>query len=450
MNKVVNRLKLLLLISGLSLTTYSQSYLGFNTDNYSGLHGVLSNPGNIADSRIKADINLFSLDVLGANDYVSLSLNNINQYVEDSDFVGLNTTPSDQNNVAVNASVLGPSFMFNLNEKHSVGLITRVRMFNTYNNVNGQLIESIIDGFASEDFNFSMHNLDATTHIWSEIGVSYGRVLFDDYDKHYVKGGITLKYLLGAGIAQGYSKSLEGSYNTATDEVSLNGQFDYLISFDEDQDINRFSQNLSPGFGMDLGVVYEYRPRHSISADVDDNPRAINLYKAKIGISLLDFGQITYKSENLTLQRFTMDGTVNADEAEEGFVEALENNFTQQEIPGQVKMALPTSLNLNIDYKVVPLVFVNLNLNQTLVKRNDPYNNNQINQIALIPRFETRLLSAYLPITYSKIGGTSIGAGFKLGPMIVGSSSIISNLLNDKAQMANLYLGFKVPINHRR
>ena len=50
----------LTLLICLNLTSFAQSYIGFGADNFNGVHGILTNPANIADSRSRIDINLIS------------------------------------------------------------------------------------------------------------------------------------------------------------------------------------------------------------------------------------------------------------------------------------------------------------------------------------------------------------------------------------------------------
>ncbi len=285
----------------------AQSYTGYITDNYNGLHGVTANPANIADARVKIDVNLISFSAIVANDYVGLSLDNIIQLVPNLDFNGLNTFPSNQNEILVNADIMGPSFMFSLSEKHSVGFISRARTVNNYNNINGALFESLVDGFPTDNFDIEQNNLDGTTHMWGELGLSYGRVLFYDYEQHYLKAGVTLKYLMGAGFIQGYSESLAGGFNASSNQLNLNGDFSYISNVDNDQEITDYFKNTSSGFGMDLGVVYEFRTRNSRVGGANDNPRALNKYKVKVGLSLLDFGKITYDNGQ-ELDKYTIDG----------------------------------------------------------------------------------------------------------------------------------------------
>ncbi len=430
----------------ISYQVISQSYPGFDNDNYNGIHGVMVNPANIADSRLNIDVNLFSISAIGATDYTVLSLTNVKELIGDNGFATLETFPSNTNEVLANLELLGPSFMFNLGEKQSLGIISRFRGINNYNNVNGQLLEGIVDGFPSENFDFEQNNLDGTTHFWGEIGVSYGRVLYNDLERHYLKGGITLKYLLGAGIAQGSSQTLSGNYDAGTDQVNLEGDFDYLISYDEGQEINDYFNDFTPGIGMDIGLVYEFRTRNSRMSGVNDDPRALNKYKVKVGVSLLDYGAIKYKQ--LTLNKYTLNASVSAEEVENDFIEAIENNATVNTIEGDVIAALPTSLRLNIDYQVMDRLYINLDLNQTMVDKRALFNNHRLNLLSLTPRYETKNVSAYIPVSYSELGAMAVGVGFRIGPLMVGSGSIISNLIADSSQMTNAYIGLKIPINH--
>ena len=47
----------------------AQSYIGYHSDNYNGVHGLIYNPANIADSRFKTDINLIGASAILGNDY---------------------------------------------------------------------------------------------------------------------------------------------------------------------------------------------------------------------------------------------------------------------------------------------------------------------------------------------------------------------------------------------
>lgn len=425
----------------------AQSNIGFISDNYSGVHGVMANPGNIADSRTTADINLYSVSGLLATDYTNLTLSNITDLLGDAGFEGSENFPSNANEFLINAEMLAPSVMLSLGEKQSVALTSRIRILGNFNNIDGQLFESVYDGFSSDNFNFDQSNLDFTTHAWAEIGLTYGRVLLDKNPNHFLKGGVTLKYLLGGGIAQGSSTSLTGSYDSTTEIIDLVGDFEYGSSYEETDDAELFSET-SPGFGMDVGFVYEYRTAETMAVSDTQNIRAFNKYKLKIGVSVLDIGSISYK--DMEISSYTLDGTISAIEFENDFEAAFDDNFTNTTSRSDVKVQLPTTLKLNIDYFFASKFYLNLDLNQNLTKKDDFFNNNRLNRITLTPRYETRIFGAYLPVSYSSLTKTAMGIGFRLGPLTVGSGSIISNLMSKNAKMANVFAGLKIPINHKR
>ena len=79
-------------------TSKAQSYLGFLFDNYAGVHGIISNPANIVDSRFKTDINLASVSVVATNDYYALD---VFKAINNSDFdfdIDGKKSPSKNNN----------------------------------------------------------------------------------------------------------------------------------------------------------------------------------------------------------------------------------------------------------------------------------------------------------------------------------------------------------------
>ncbi|MCV6629982.1 MAG: DUF5723 family protein [Flavobacteriaceae bacterium] len=436
----------ILLYCGFCLLTNAQDFIGYDSDNYSGVHSISNNPANIADSKSKVDINLISFSTSIANDYLSLSMNNVRHVLRGESWESLPTFANINNQIIANVEVLGPSFSFNLNEKHSVGLISRLRVHNSIRNIDGLFLEGILDEFSKEDFNFSMNNLDVSSHLWGEIGLAYGRVIFNDYDRHFLKAGLTLKYLMGASFAQANTNSFSGSYDSNSDLVNMNGEIDYLSTFDDDGDDTDYINKIQPGFGMDIGFIYEYRTRNSEDRNYN-NPKASNKYRFKLGLSLLDFGAIKYKNVEQTI--YDTYGSVSATDLEEDLVETIENNFEQNSITGDLRVALPTKLRLQFDYKIIPRVYVNIDYQQDLQKNTSPYLTNGRNYLTLTPRFESRLLGIYLPINYSQLGKTTMGVGLKLGPLILGSGSLLSNIMGDEAQLVNVYFGLKIPWNYR-
>src|SRR5579871_4248829 len=51
----------------LCLTASSQSFIGYGYDNYSGVNGLLLNPGSLADSKFKVNVNILAVSAFAGN-----------------------------------------------------------------------------------------------------------------------------------------------------------------------------------------------------------------------------------------------------------------------------------------------------------------------------------------------------------------------------------------------
>ena len=163
------------------------------------MHGLISNPANIVDSRFKTDINLIGVSGLIGNDYYSAKFGDILK--DDFDFDDDGTkSPKNANNAYGNVDILGPSFMFNINSRNSLAIFTRGRVFFNVNDINGDTYDNISNEFdENEDFNVNEGDYQMSANAWAETGITYATVLMDQ-EQHFLKGGISLKYLMGYGI----------------------------------------------------------------------------------------------------------------------------------------------------------------------------------------------------------------------------------------------------------
>lgn len=432
---------LCLIITLYCVKTNAQSYIGNTVDNYAGIQSLIYNPSNVFDSRFKADINLISVSAFGGSDYFGISVSDIINSDEGFDFeTDAEKSPSDANHFFVNADILGPSFMFNLSPKSSIGFVTRVRTLMNINKINGELFESFSEDFDSdEDFNFNQENLTGTIHAWAEVGLVYGRQIVNT-EKHFLKAGATLKYLQGAGSMYINSPNLTGDYDATNQILTTSGQLIYGASEDFDNDDINF-ENLTQGFGADIGFTYEFRP-----TTTDSLTRKHNKYKFKIGASITDIGSVNYKDATITT--YDMNATVDAStlDEEEDIEEFLEENYTGTESIVNQKVKLPTAFHLLIDYHLAGKLYVSVQGNMSLVKENSMYANSIINTATIAPRLETKWISVYSPISMRQHGEYAWGAGLRLGPLMVGSGSIISNLISESTKTTDIYLGLKIPL----
>lgn len=447
--------------------SFGQSFIGYETDNFNGIHGVMANPGNIAFQKNKVEVNLFSVAGTLANDLVEVDIFDVFDVFDgDFDVSRLNSGANDKNNVYDNLEVIGPSFILDLDPKEfSVAVFTKMRKITNYDNVNGDLLLGIADSFSDNDFTINQENFDSATHAWGELGLSFGHVLVDRLingnEKHLLKAGASVKWLRGIGVELGYSNSIAGDYFAAANQLNLNGDLSYIKNGNPNAGLDDLVKKTGgQGVGMDVGVVYEWQTRKSIKEDDrKEDYRALNQYRLKVGVSVLDIGRIDYGT--VRLSNYDLNGPVNttAFESDNDFTDALSDYLINPQTDGKLKVQLPTRLRAEIDYKIMPFIYANVVHNQSLVKADDLFNNSVLNQTTFTARYETRKYSVYLPITFSKYGtinliensGLDVGIGVNIfGFVHIGSSSIISNLLSTKdakANTANFYCGLKIPIS---
>ncbi len=444
----------------------SQSFVGFATDNYSGVHGVISNPANVVDSRFKFDLNLVSVSAFLGNDYAELSLFDLSNddYEFEADRI---LTLSDDNNALSNIDVLGPSFMFNINKNNAIALSTRARVFASINNINGEVVE-LFDEKLDQNVAVNIANLNAnaTAHAWAEYRLTYGRVIFDK-NEHFLKGGVTIKYLQGYGYSTAVSNDASVNYDpfvlnppsTVNGEFTGNGTADYAFSnnfdtnnngeaFENDDDVDYKAQ--ATGVGFDLGFVYEWRPEAEKYKTKNANGNLVplkykNKYYLKAGLSITDIGSLKYKESLST--NYNFNGVViNRETIEDGdFEEEIEPLLNPREEIISSKIKLPAAMHINVDWHAYKKLYLNLNTDLSLINEDEKNANRIANTLSLTPRLETKWFSVYSPLSVRQYGDFIWGAGMRLGPLFIGSGSILTNILG-KSKSADVYAGLKLPI----
>ncbi len=468
----------LLFIIGFPLSVFCQTNHGFSFDNYSGIYGTIGNPANAVESKHRLHINGISYNNfrstdLGEIDFIDFKLernpNGFNGVTYPKDI----TAVSDSNFMVSNTDVLLPSVLWNFHPKHTLGLLWRYRNFSDYYGINGSFWNDVDNDFSestTENSNLGPTNFNNTSHSWSEIGLNYGVVLLNT-NYHFVKFGGTAKLLVGDRGVEFRGSNLNGNYDASTtgDLTLTSGEITYLNTQLENPEpandpriflaapfSNISFENL--GFGGDVGLVYEWRPRETNNVGVRNNASAVNTYKLKLSASILDIGKITYaKSTEDAIQNiFTINPSNNealaipkSEVRNIGFISALrnantsENNNPQQ---GAVSFALPRSLNLGLDYILFndKNYYININYVLPLTEKEEEYANSRAELITLTPRFETRKFSAYLPISYGDSTGFFFGAGFRYGPFTIGTAAAMS--FGENTTTRHIYAGINLPL----
>ncbi|MCG9790968.1 DUF5723 family protein [Flavobacterium algicola] len=431
----------------------AQSYLGYTHDNYAGVQGVLFNPASIVDSRFKTDINLFSISSSVNNDAYGVSLSDALK--SDFDFdTQARKSFSNNNNAVTNTDIMGPSVMFNIAPKHSLAVFTRARAFVNVHSINGQVVNDLTKDDSVSFPSTSLGSPNAVGNSWGEVGISYAAVLMQR-GEHFLKGGITAKYLQGVANYHFRGDNVTAQYietgNPFSDTYVTTGNATYGSSQDFATNDKIDVDFKSRGFGVDLGLVYEWRPEYDASRADINNLKDVNKYKVRFGFSVTDLGSMRY--DKGVRNDYNLNGSFSQNDFDgyDNFDEFMKGEFTPTTTNSKVRSYLPTALHADIDWNIHNKFYLNVNGDLGVVDSNDLNQNSIANRISVTPRFESKWFSFYVPVSYMDYSKqTQVGVGLRTGVFFIGSGSAISNIISDNSKSVDFHLGLKIPVYQKR
>ncbi|MCB0511021.1 MAG: hypothetical protein KDC72_00590, partial [Bacteroidetes bacterium] len=132
---------------------------------------------------------------------------------------------------------------------------------------------------------------------------------------------------------------------------------------------------------------------------------------------------------------------LNADGSTIEFDMLLDSLGTKTIPTGKKKMKLPMTLNTFVDVRIAKMFYANANFqfNPYDFKKGEPKANMPTN-ITITPRFETRIFSAYLPVTWNKYSGFNAGLAFRIGQVTLGSSNVITSFIKKPTSKLDFYM----------
>jgi outer membrane protein OmpA-like peptidoglycan-associated protein len=453
------------LISCVPLFGLSQQFTGYSYDNYSGVQGMLQNPASVAGSKYKVNINFFSISTLAGNNAYELK----NAKFKNFDFTDLKenqdyfkSSNTDNKNLWFNTDILGPSVMFTASKKSGIGLYTRARTLINEFNLSDKTFRYFGSGTSDGIYDIPIHEsmLQLKAHAFAEAGLTYGRIIWSA-PHHLLKMGITGKYIVGLAAASVYSNKLALNIAKSNFINELNGDANVRYSSNLDAVDNNFGDAFkhagsNHGLGLDVGFTYEWRPESSGWLTTDQTP-----YKVRLSGSLNDLGSVSYDnskhgnsySVNAT-GRTTDDLNKQDGENFDQYFTRLQNMgiITTQAHADKMKVKLPTTFRFDADYHIYRRLFINAGTIVNLINRDQNQTTAQYaTTFTVTPRLEKKWFSLYTPFYYNAISKKSaIGAGMRLGPLFLGSGSILSNMFSNKnVSTADFHMGFTLPIYQR-
>ena len=479
----------------LGLQVNAQNYLGVMTSNYGGVMSTDLQPASFVDGRFLFDLNLGSVNVNAYQNFVSFntsgmpggwlkSFKNDEAYnswaLPDSTFMDRHIVKrytdnsNDKMGANINLQMDLFNFAFHINPKIAIGLKAKARSISNIGNVDQSfaiLIEQGLDypSLWNQKIDEQFLNLNHLT--WAEVGFNYGQVVLDQ-EEHFLKLGTTIKYLKGYSAAYFQTSNLQFNLKNNDTTQLLTGNFNYgysdnLPGLIENGLDNKFNSNF--GVGLDLGFVYEWRPKYKdFKYDMDGETnlwmKNKNKYKAKVGISLIDLGSMRFKKGGLSrnfsvnnsspfdLQSFSkasslsdfdqiLDSLINESSA------AGNTNWTSEQSPNSTfVMRTPTALSLQLDYQLGKYFYVNVSGVMNVILKKKDTKVIVPNQLSITPSFDWSWFGLFLPISMNEYSGFKTGLASRLGPLSIGVTDFRALFSVGKVRGAEFYLGLRLPI----
>ena len=469
-----------------SKETSAQHLLGLQSSNYAGVYGLYTQPASVADNRLQVDLSLGGNSLNFLNNYIGFYSDTLlSPYFRK---YGGNIGPSnrekymhryatgDKTYANVTSEIYGPfSFMAAITKKDGIAFTYRNRLNVSVDRVAQGLADAGYYEFKDSNYqNISILSPQTriTAALFNEFAFTYGRVVFDN-GKHFVKVGATGKLMQGLTAANMhfYESQFNFTSDTTLNVENIDGLYGIGLPFNPDtlryvpkDDLsnyittktrNYFKGSFPTGWGADFGVVYEWRPKITEYEYQDYQGKTFrkrdkNKYKLKVGLSVTDLGRVTFKSP---ATRFTGTATGIPFREVSGLTYFNDSlvavDFSAKEKFNKFSLTLPTAVSAQIDYQIYKNIYVNVMPYIALNNYKDATKMSGLSNVSITPRWENRWAGVAIPFYMDNNKNMALGATLRLGPVIVGSSTIGNILVQRDMRGFDFHFGLHVPLSFK-
>lgn len=455
----MKNLKILLLPLGIlaAISTSGQEALGLRLQQFSGINSTLLNPALGALYHKKWDLNLVETVNSVSNNYAFLEdskAGEFKRYRSIQNFYSRPDLSADQNpgpNSLVldyytregsyygdfTANVLGPSFLIRLGQ-HGIGFTTRARAefetifptdlgYYTYVNNRGRvnMTPSHVNGMA-----------------WREWGLHYDYSIGSSDDRRLALG-FNLRYLQGyEGLTIFNEQFSYEQIRTDSFEVSPGAA---TLAFttrnlDVDDDTPYKLQQQGKGWGLDIGLIYEYVGER---------------WNCNAGIAINDLGGIRFR-DSAQMHQFRNSNTIifdtdpytswsgAADLPNKAALlsDLLTGNPQASLVDSSFMVGLPTNVVLQAGlYKTKGLRFF------AVYQQPVAFRENQLRKastLSVVSGWENNWVGAYLPLTMYRWQRMRVGAAIRLAFLTIGTDNLGPWLSRGNLSEAGFYAAIKI------
>lgn len=292
--------------------TLAQERYGMAISNFGGVSAALFNPAATSNQKAFLDVNLLTLGVSFENNFVFIHRQDytFGNYLSRDPLLPVTGVrgegldyKADQQFIKgfVKTDLIGPSFTISLGE-HSFGLFSRAVSVTSAREAPGEIGVLLFEGIDYEPLQNIplLHEEFAVTSMaWGEVGLNYA-YRFSSNQFHYLAAGVNVRRLFG--YAGAYLSAYNADYTLLQDTIdirNINADIGFSLPLDYDNSEFNSAGQLFRGSGtaFDLGISYRrHRSMKLIPHPSRPCAREYQPYLYKIGISLLDIGNIRFNN----------------------------------------------------------------------------------------------------------------------------------------------------------
>ncbi len=423
----------------------AQQMLGLGFDNYNGAAGAALNPASLTNSKVYLDVNLITADFflesnMGYFDKDSTSLWKLMQMArghsaQNQDVVFIPYQEKGKQNLSITSRIQGPTIMLqDGRQAASIGIAFRtvssgVNIPYQFVASQGRLSDSVLLHHSFDDNNFNISSLS-----WAEISLSYAYDLIEREDMKLTVGG-SVKYLMGVSGAYIATKNFNFSVpNSKTLDIkNYDGEMGFALSVDYD-DYN--NPDFDPvfkghGIGLDIGILYTKLKTFPKPGEKRLCAKPYTDYVYKIGVSLMDFGSIRFNNHTqvhqidnkaATWEHFDTVQNRSINSTMRMISDVFYGSPTASLTGTSMNMSLPTTLSIQFDYHFRKNLYLGAYLQQPIRLRLKSIRQPPV--LGIIPRYESRMFGASLPVVVYNYEKVRLGASLRFYSLTVGTENL--------------------------
>ena len=437
----------------------AQDYQAINGSPFAGSMGVANNPATILSTPYPWDITIFSVQLKNTTNAVTFS--NFS-YLKHGDTLGYQWRPGYLRRYAsFNYNVHLLNARFALGRKQAIAFGANLRGYGAARTGNTNYNDTLQD--MNQFFNINentTYRAQFVTSSWLELYGTYSRTLWEDsYGR--LNAGVTLH--AQRGISGAFAQLANGSVNRSVlDTLTIyslaagNAKYGYSANYDYWHTNNSTTKNLQDflghtraGAAIDLGVEYLVKTQSVHLYNDDDDYYD---YEWKFGASLMDLGANVYQYGTQSRAASNPRSDISDLNLNEKFdyvssladfndsLATIVNTISR--LTGKFKIWNPARFILNVDRPLPEHFALNTELTLNLGGSNTGQRlfTKEITLLAVTPRWETKTLGGYLPVTVTTDGRVWVGGAAKVGPLLFGVHNWATVFSKTKAQNGGFYL----------